>query len=430
MDITIKRELIADGVGFSEIIDPKIKTNLLKVKFITELSEKQAPLNTLVSMLIASTNINIKTYTEMSDRLNALYGATLYTDTAKSGDCQFITITSGCIDNKFALDGENILGELIDICKDCIFSPNVSDGKFDNHEFELKKRELKEGIIAEINNKRGYAILKSQAHIFKDEPCAYSQYGTVENADAITSEEAYEAYLNLIKTAAVEIYFVSPSENHSVKESFTKAFEKIERRPQNPRFRAVSPLKSEVCYAEDEVEMKQTKIIMAFKTESKNKEACAVAGKIFGGTTFSKLFTNVREKMSLCYYCSSSYIYSKGTMLVDSGVEKENAEKLVKEVVNQFNAVKEGDFTDEDILNTKRYIINSVKSVYDTPSSIVGWYFSGYCCGESITTEEYIQRIMKVTREEIIETANSFELDTVYTMSASGNANEEEEADE
>lgn len=431
MSLNIKREVIADGVAFSEIVDKKIKTSVLKIKFITELSEKDAPLNSMAAMLIGSSNSRIRSYSEMSDKLNALYGSSLYTDTSKSGDCQFISFTADCIDNRFALESEDILGQLLDIAHDCIFSPNVNENGFDSTEFELKRRELIESIQAEINNKRGYALLNSQKHIFKDEPCSYPQYGTVENAQKITPQEVYDAFRRLIKTAVTEIYFVSASENPSVKERFRKAFSAVERCPQTPKLRTVSPLKPEICYASDTVEMKQSKVVMAFKTSSEDRNACTVVSRMFGGTTFSRLFTNVREKMSLCYYCSAGYIYSKGTMLVDSGVEKENTEKLTAEIINQLNALKNGDFTDEELLDTKLYMINSVKSVNDSPNQIINWYFSSYCTGEMLSPEEYTERIMAVTREEVTEAAKSFEPDTVYVMEAAeGSQAEEEDFDE
>ena len=432
MSIQINREVIADGVAFSAIIDPKIKNSVLKIKFVTELSEEAAPLNSMAAMLIGSTNNKIKTYSEMSDKLNALYGSSLYTDTSKAGDCQIITFSADCIHNRFALEGEDILSEMLDIAQDCIFNPNVTDGEFDNTEFELKKRELIESIYSEINNKRGYAHMQANKYIFRDEPCAFSLYGTVENAEKITPKQVYDSYCTLLKTAVIEIYFVSSEKNDSVKERFSEAFSVLERTPQEPKIRTVSPLKTEVCNASDKIEMKQTKVIMAFKTKSDNKTACTLASRILGGTTFSKLFTNVREKMSLCYYCSSSYVYSKGTMLVDSGVENENTEKLTAEVVNQLDAVKNGDFTDEELLNTKLYLVNSVRSVNDSPSQIVAWYFNNYCCGEklSLTPDEHIEKLMAVTREEVTEAANSFELDTVYVMEALESSESQEEDDE
>ncbi len=431
MGLEIKREVIADGVAFSEIVDKKIKTSVLKIKFITELSEKDAPLYSMASMLMSSSNSKIRTYSEMSDRLNALYGSSLYTDTSKSGDCQFISFTADCIDNRFALESEDIVGDLLDIARDCIFSPNAENGEFDRTEFELKRRELIESIYAEINNKRGYALLKAQNHIFRDEPCSFPQYGTVENAQQITPAEVYEAFERLVKTSVTEIYFVSASENPSVKEKFRKAFASVERNPQTPKLRTLSPLKPEVCRESDTVEMKQSKVIMAFKSSSDDKNACNIASRMFGGTTFSRLFTNVREKMSLCYYCSAGYIYSKGTMLVDSGVEKENTGKLADEVVNQLQILKNGEFTDDELAATKLYMINSVRSVNDSPNQIINWYFSSWCTGSMISPEEYAEQINAVTREQVTAALNSFELDTVYVMEADENCeNDGEDTDE
>lgn len=431
MELSIKRDVIADGVGFSAIVDTKLKTNVLKIKFITELSEKEAPLNSMAAMLIGSTNNKIKTYSEMSDRLNALYGSSIYTDTSKSGDCQFISFTASCIDNRFALDSEDILGELLDIAEDCIFDPNVSGDGFDPVEFELRRRELTESIAAEINNKRGYALMQSQKHIFKGEPCSYHQYGTIENAEKITSSEVLKAYRKLLKTAVIEIYFASPSENLSVKERFSEVFSKLEREPQDPAFRTVSPLKDEVCHVCDELEMKQSKVIIAYKSESSNKNACMVLSRLFGGAPFSKLFANVREKMSLCYYCTSMFVYSKGTMLIDSGVERENADILTAEVENQLDMLKKGEFTDEELTNIKLYIVNSVKSVSDSPSQLINWYFSCYCNRDIISPEQYIEQIMSVTREEVTEAARSFAADTVYVLAAKGSEeNGEVDSDE
>ena len=215
MGLKIDRGIIADGVGFTEIIDPKLRTSVLKIKFVTELSEKASQLNSIVSLLVPASNSRIKTYSEMSDRLDALYGSSLYSDTNKNGDCQTVTISADCINNRFAFDGEDILGELLDIINDCIFSPNIDGDGFDKTEFELKRRELIESICSDINNKRWYAMLRAQKNIFVGEPGEISVYGKVETAEKITPREAYEAYQWLLKTAVIEIYFVSPEEDHS-----------------------------------------------------------------------------------------------------------------------------------------------------------------------------------------------------------------------
>ncbi len=430
MGLNIDREIIADGVGFTEIIDPKLRTSVLKIKFVTELSEKTAQLNSIVSLLVPSSNSRIKTYSEMSDRLDALYGSSLYSDTNKNGDCQTVTISADCINNRFAFDKEDILGELLDIINDCIFSPNTDGEGFDKTEFELKRRELIESICSDINNKRWYAMLRAQKTIFKGEPGENSVYGQVETAEKITPSEAYEAYLWLLKTAVIEIYFVSPAEDHSAKERFRKMFDGMERDVQKVRFRAPSPLKDEVCRVTEKVKMKQTKVVMAFKSLTEKREAASVMARLLGGTPFSKLFTNVREKMSLCYYCAASFVYSKGTLFVESGVETENAEKLVAEVQNQLDGIKNGNFTDEEFENTRRYLINLVNGVEDSPGSLISWYFGGRCCDDDISPEEHIHRLEKLTREDIIDAARSFSLDTVYVMEADGEDDGAEEDDD
>ncbi|WP_049962976.1 pitrilysin family protein [Ruminococcus sp. HUN007] len=427
MGLKLDREIIADGVGFTEITDPKLRTSVLKIKFVTELSGETAQLNSIVSQLIPSSNSRIKTYSEMSDRLDALYGSSLYSDTSKNGDCQTITVSADCIDNRFAFDSEDILGELLDIINDCIFSPNTDENGFDKTEFELKRRELIESIYSDINNKRWYAMLRAQRHIFKGEPGEYSVYGTVENAEKITPRQAYDAYLWLLKTAVIEIYFVSPVTDHSAKERFRKMFSGMEREVQNVRFRSVSPLKAEVCRVTEKVKMKQTKVIMAFKSATDSKYAATVMARLFGGTPFSKLFSNVREKMSLCYYCAASYVFSKGTMFVESGVETENTEKLISEVQNQLDSIKNGGFTDEEFENTVRYLINLVNGVEDSPGSVVTWYFSGRCSSDEVSPEEYIRRLEKLTREDIIAAARSFSLDTVYVMEADADSEEDDD---
>lgn len=418
MQISVKREEILDGVSFTEIIDKKFKTNVVKVMFVTKLSEKEAPLNTFASMLLSSTNSRIKTNFEMSDVLNALYDSTLRSGIVTYGDSQIVEFTIGCIDNRFALDNDDILGQLLAILEDCLFSPNVSDGKFDEDEFRLRKKELIDIINSEMNNKRYYAFNQACKSIFVGEPSAFSHYGDIETAENIKSEEVYEAYKKLIKTSHVEIYYVSPTGEFPVKERFKKAFSQVEREPVEGIMRTPSPIKPEVLYKEESCEMLQAQVVMAYKTHHENVDACGLFSRILGGTAFSKLFVNVREKQSLCYYCSSSYIQSKGTIYIVSGVENDNCEKLVKAVDEQIEAIRKGEFTDEEFYNTKLFIVNNMRSRSDFPGSLASWYFSGYCSGEIISLEEGMEKIMNVTREQIIEVANTLVLDTVYTLKA------------
>lgn len=431
MTAKVNREIIADGVAFTEIVDKKFKTDLIRIKLITELNEKSAPLNTMVSMLISSTNSKIREYSKMTDALNSLYGADIYSETAKSGDCQIITFSASCINNAYAFDGEDILGKLLDITEDCIFSPNIVNGEFDKKEFELKRRDLKETIAAEINNKRSYAMQRAGKTIYKDEPFSCSFYGTIENADRITSKELVEAYHKLIETSEIEVFFVSSESNPDVNKRFKEAFSKVKRNCKKLEVRSLSPIKEKTARTEESVDASQAKTIIAYKSDIDDNNACLVMSRLFGGTPFSLLFSNVREKMSLCYYCSGSYIYTKGVLFVSSGVENDNVEKLISAVSDQLEMIKRGEISDELIEETKLYLVNNFKSVPDMPGSLVAWYFDTYRFGEPEELSERMDNIMNVSRERIIAAARSFKLDTIYVMRAENSKEEDGEcADE
>ncbi len=426
MQVSVKREEIADNISFTSIIDRKFKTNVVKVMFITSLNKEVSPLNTFVSMLLSSTNSKYKTNFEMTDKINSLYDSTLRSETITYGDSQVLTFTIGCIDNRFALYGEDILGQLLDILEDCLFSPNAENGKFNEDEFKLRKKDFIDSIYSEINNKRYYAFTKACRSIFKGEPTEYPQYVSLETVENITSEEVYKAYQKLIKTSHIEIYYVSPNGDVDVKGRFKKAFETVERSTEVTKLMSPSIIKPEVLYVDESCDMLQAQVIMAYKTSYENTDVVSIFNRLLGGTAFSKLFTNVREKQSLCYYCSSNYMQSKSTVYVTSGVENSNCGKLVSAVNEQVEAIKNGDFTDEELYNTKLYVINGMKAFNDFPGSLASWYFTRYCFGNIISPEQSIQNIMNVTREQIIEVAQSVVLDTVYTLKAEQSTEEGE----
>lgn len=157
-------------------------------------------------------------------------------------------------------------------------------------------------------------------------------------------------------------------------------------------------------------------MVLAFKGKSDDFDAVRLMNTIFGATPFSKLFINVREKQSLCYYCTSQYNRFKKTLMVDCGIEEENIEKTEKEIIKQLEDIKNGEFSDEDISNSVLSIINSLKGVGDTSTSYINWYFGCLANGELLEPSESVEKIKAVTRERIIEAAKSFELDTVYVM--------------
>lgn len=410
------RKVIADGIGYSTIIDPKFKTNKVQIMFITDLLEETASANALAIGIMGSSNSKYKNISEITAKLNSLYGANINLDIVKQGDFQKLCIGVTSIHNRYALEGEDISGEVLGILLDCVFSPNAHNGEFDKEPFEFRKKDLLDSIEAEINNKRGYAVGQTQHFTFKGENSENSSYGTKEKAQSVTSAQAYTAYQKLLSDAQIEIYFVGPEENKDIEEKISEAFSAINRKTDKISFINFSPVKKEVYRHEEKLDVNQCKMVMAFKSDNKNRYAMKLMNTIFGGTPFSKLFLNVREKLSLCYYCAASYNQFKGTVFVDCGIEEENIKKTENEILNQLDEIKKGNFSEEDINNSILSIINSLKGVGDTPSSYINWYYGCFINNEVLSPSESIERYKAVTKEQIIAAAESLKLDTIYVM--------------
>ncbi len=410
------RTELAENIGFTSVIDKKFKTACLTVRFITKLSEDTAAANLTGTDVITYSNGSLKTFSELNEKLSSLYGASLSSFSGKRGDVQILGISSAWLMNRYAIDGEDIEGEMLSVVRDSIFKPNAIDGKFDEESFRITKNELLDRIEAEINNKRGYVISQATKTAFRGEPAECSVYGTKETAEAVTSEQAYSAYMNLLKTAVIEIHYVAPEENPFVAEMFRENFAKTERSPEKALLKNPSTLKNEVVTESEEFDVRQCKMVLSFKTDCENMYAVKMLNTIWGETPVSKLFMNVREKLSLCYYCAGRVIQSKGTVMVDVGVERKNIEKAKNEILHQLDEIRNGNITDEEFDSALKSIDNSLTAVGDTPSSYSSWYFDCFCDGEVLTPQEKFERYKNITKEDIIKTADSLNLDSIYIM--------------
>jgi predicted Zn-dependent peptidase len=408
------RKIIAKGVGFTPIIDTKFSTNTIQVSFAVTLKEKDIPLNALAASIMASNNAKYKTLAELSSKFSALYGASLNVSISKRGDIQLLTFYLSTIEDKFTFNNEQITTEAIEIFLDCLFNPYIVDNAFEKEIFNFRKQDILDTIESEINNKRAYAIMQASKTVFQNEPCAFSAYGSKKNAENATPENTFEAYKNLLKNAVIEIHTVSP-QPIEVEELFTKAFSEIERTPETLNYITPSLLKPEPKEIVEKIDVLQAKTVLGLKGGT-DRYTTKLFSTILGETPSAKLFTNVREKMSLCYYCASGYQDAKNVIMIDSGVETENIEQAKKAILDQIDEIKKGNVTADEISNAKLALENSLKGVFDTPSAIASWNLKNLQNNEIITPEETIEKYNAITLEDIVKTANTFSVDTVYVM--------------
>ena len=339
MTTSYQRIPLSDAIAFSEILDPKLKTNSLRIQFLQPLSEKNAAACGLGGSLIASSSKAYPSNAIMNRKLHMLYGADLSCSISKMGDVQVITLRTSSIADRYALEHEAVFSELTRILLGCIFEPNVTDGAFDETEFRIQQTNLLDCIDAEVNEKRQYAISQTHKTAFAGEPAAFSCYGTRESAEAMTPKAAYEAFQQLLRTAQIEIYFVGPEAVPQLADTLRQAFAAIaDRKPVPVSFLSPSPCKPEPVTVREALPVNQCKMVMGWKTSYTDRYALKMMTMLLGGTPSSKLFANVREKMSLCYYCAANFNECKSFMQVDSGIETENLETAETAIAAQLEA--------------------------------------------------------------------------------------------
>ena len=421
MNNIINRRKIADGVYFSSITDKRYKKNLISVAFSTQLSEDTATENVIVPVLLTKCNSKLPTYKAFNNKMSRLYASGIGGTAGRQYDLQTISFGAYYLDDIYALSGEKMTGIMTDTLIDCLTSPVTENGVFSEKFVELEKKTVIDNIETAINDKRSYAIERAMKTICKGEPASVCSYGTVEKAKLITPDSAYKAYRRMLETMPCEIICTGCSDFDGVAEKFAAAFEKAGRHDIENTTIALSPVKTQTEEVTERLTVNQSKLVLGFKSHSDDDAALVLLQKIFGGTTSSKLFRNVREKMSLCYYCSAARNDLKGIMLVNSGVENENIEKTKEAVIDQLEEIKNGNFTNEDINFAEMAIKNDFKSVADSAGNVSNWYFDCIRKNDIVTPEEKLGRYLGVSKERIIAAAKSMVLDSVYVLTGNEN---------
>lgn len=415
---------IAEGIRFCSVKTDKFKTCRVNISLAMPL-DKNASARAILPFMFSRRCAKYPDYTSLNRVLDELYGAAVSAGVLKRGEAQVISFSMSAIDDRFALDGDKVALECTKLLADMIFDPLTEGESFPEDIIEQEKRLLAEAIENEQNDKRRYAMLRCEQLMFADEAYGINRFGSVEDVKALTSDAVYAAWRDVLEKATVQITMVSSMDPQPIVDLIKEKFSEIERHPIEIKTQFVSGLPKPE-YISESMPLKQGKLVMGFRTGMRSEDdmmpAMKVAVDIFGGGTYSKLFSVVREKMSLCYYCSAALFNSKGIVMVQSGIEDANEEKAKNEIINQLRLTAEGEFTDEDFSSSIKSLTDSILGNSDTPEEITAWYASQILRNELKAPETYAKEIGNVDRAEVVRAAKTIMLDTIFMLKSSGEA--------
>ncbi len=417
MNISVKKSNLSDGVEACFIPSDRFKTSRISVCAYLPLEAETVPAYSMLALLLASGCADYPQMRMLNSKLDTLYGASADFDCSKTGNMLQLCASIVFVDDKFL--PEAIFSDCADLLFKLIFEPAVDAGGFLESNFERDKRIQLEYIDSEINDKRTYARNRCVELMCEGDPYGLSTLGTRSAVEALTRSQVFEAWKKMLETARFRISVTANREHPEIFDSFKNRLASFSRDPAGLTENRLAR-HSEVIRCDEHFPVAQGKLVMGFLTDICGSDSesykMMVFADMFGGGPYSRLFSNVREKMSLCYYCAARAVRRKGILLVDSGVEFENMDKTYTAVLDQLKLMQQGDFDDEMLISSKLALTGSLKGVYDSQAVLDRWYADRLFDKKPLSPSEMAELINSVTREDVIEAANGVHLDAVYRL--------------
>ena len=412
---------IKQGIKVHQIDTNKFKTNLFAVFLSVPLKRETITKNALITAVLRRGTNDMPSQQQISEKLEEMYGANFDCGIEKTGDSHTLKFYLEAINDEFLPEKENLLKESIDILFDIIFNPLVENGKFKEEYVQGEKQNLKQIIESKIDNKASYALERCIEEMYKNKPYGLYKYGYIEDIEKISSQDLYNHYIDLIKNCKIDIFVSGASLNNVI--DIIQNNEQIkklnDRTPENIESDVTKEKIEEPKYIEESMQIAQGKIVIGLDILSEQEDVYyvgSVYNTILGGGSNSKLFQNVREKASLAYTCSSSYIKRKKNIIIRAGIEISNYDKAIEIIKQQLEDMKNGNFNDEDIENAKKLLISSMDSIDEEQDTEITYYLGQELGKTNISINEYKEKIQQVNKEQILELAKTIQINTIYFL--------------
>lgn len=414
---------LADGVELLVNRTDKFKTGLLSATLTVPLRREDATAGALIPEVLYRGSRSCPDMERLSAATDALYGASLGTGVRQRGESQCISFLCSVIDDRYALDGSAVLEPAAGLMGEVLLDPAAENGVFRRDYVKGEGANLADRIRARVNDKRSWSIFRLVQEMCAGEAYAVDKLGDAEEALSVSPEGLWADYQALLGRAKVTFYYGGSAQPERVEETVRRAFAPLIRGRNAPVSCAVPREPSgPVRTVTDEMDVTQGKLAMGFRTggvtmDSPDYPALLVCSALYGGSANSRLFLNVREKLSLCYYASSLIDKLKGLLVVSSGVEFGDFDRAQEAILAQLDELRAGRFTDEERNAAIRTVVNGLRGRLDSQGQMEDDCVTKLIRGvRPDDGAELIRSVERVTAEDIARAAQRIRLDTVYRL--------------
>ena len=419
-----KKEL-KQGINLHFIKTDFFKTNLMCVLLTTPLEKENVTSNALLPFLLKRGCNEYKTQEEISKKLDDLYGASFDCGVDKIGDNQVLKFYIETIRDEYANSNEKLMENAINLLLEIVFNPILENNTFKEEFLKTEKEKLRKIIQSKIDDKDSYALENCINTMYGDEGFGLFKFGNLQDIDKITKESITEHYEKLIQSAKIDI-FISGNINEEnltsilqKNENIQKLIPRAENYKLNNEYTEIKQKVDKVKEITENLNITQGKLVIGLDVLSRQENLQCVAlvyNAILGDGANSMLFQNVREKASLAYSTKSNFVKQKLNIFIRCGIEIENYEKALNIIKEQLSNIENGQFSDIDIENAKKYLISGIKAVPEEQDSEVVYYIGQEIAKTNTDLQTYEKNIESVTKEEIINFAKQVQINTIYFL--------------
>ena len=408
---------IAESVNLHLIQTEKFKTTTICILIRRPLLREEVTYNALITNVIRKGSKRHNSLSKLNAVLENMYGAIFDTQVVKMGEEQIIQLYIEILNKDI---DEGLLDQALEFLRGIIFNPLLEGEGFKEEVVKIEKENLKNKINGRINNKVEYVKSKCIEKACAGE--AFSLYGDgyIEDLEQITAKNLYNHFKNILKTSPIE-FLVMGNEGEEVSEKIKELFS-------FGREGVIQINKAKIVYDPKKVKevtekqhVNQGKLCMALRTgidpTGQDFYSLLLLNEVLGATASSKLFMNVRERESLCYSISSFIYRFKGILMIQAGVDSQNFDKTLELINKEIENMANGDITEKEIGNAKKSITKNLESMKDYAASTINFYISQYMLNDEDDIESAVERVKKVTKEDIQNCAKKIYTDTIYLMS-------------
>lgn len=421
--LPMKEITLAPGITLRAVQTKKFKTAILGITFLDPLSEETASLNALLPWVLQRGTQVHPDMQSLSAAMDDLYGGTISPVVRKKGEVQCVGFLASVLDDAFVPEGTRVLEPAAQLLGEMVLSPAGTGDAFLPEYVSSEQENLIDRIRSQVNDKLQYALSRLQEQMCQGEAYGLGKMGTEAQAKAITGQRLFRRYRELLETAPVYLYYCGSAEPERVEAAFRAAFAALPQTQRQPIPQTVVKQTPEgpVRRFQDQMEVGQGKLILGFRTGGSflSREDVArgmLFNAVYGGTTNAKLFLNVREVLSLCYFANSALVQNKGVLHVYSGVEFANFQRAEDEIIAQLSACQNGQITPEELEAARRSVMSNLRTTLDSQGRLEEYWLNRFVTGTRFAPEELETALAQVTLEQVIQTAQGIRLDSVYTL--------------